>query len=594
MASTAVPTSTALTREHLRTFHISGRGLEDYIPSAPLRPLVADRLPSVPVQRPLLDFYDAAVSASRGEARKAFIAGIKLARQRLAELLVLDEHHQKPTTSSLSSALGARATAFFNTTALADALREPPTPYQRLDPDRRSRIEAAIETLGDALRDDAAAPVYWLFRANGKDCFIEALEFCDQQLEKFTAVLRALRIARLEAESAFDPDVHDEMFLRFDWQSSTLEELLALRPVVVVETAERLAELSLTSFGRLLRSGRPVHILITSQGLYSDNLSGYQPDFGFLAMAYREAFVLQSSPANPEHLTSGLAEMTRSLRPAVAIVSNTEGLETQLLYLSGAFPLFRYDPDRGESTAERFQLVTSQQDPELTAAHAAAVSGRFLEHFRVVPANGWDADLMELGKYLEAYGSNPPLAVPYIELANQQWGVISRELVNLCRDRRRAWKIFEEVAPKAAANIAPPPPEIRADVDSRRQGATEAIHRMIAMLSGTAPVVAAEPAPSAAAPPPDTTDEMSAAVSEDPYIDSFLCTSCNDCFKISPRVFAYDANKQAYIADASAGTYAELVKAAEGCPAKCIHPGMPRTGDATATPQVLAKAVKFR
>ena len=41
------------------------------------------------------------------------------------------------------------------------------------------------------------------------------------------------------------------------------------------------------------------------------------------------------------------------------------------------------------------------------------------------------------------------------------------------------------------------------------------------------------------------------------------------------------------------GTFAELVKAAEGCPAKCIHPGTPRPGDRTATPQLIARAAKY-
>ncbi len=591
MASTAIPASTALTREHLRTFHISGRGLEAYIPAAPLRPAVLDRLPAPTEQPGLLDVYAAAVASSRGGARKAFVEGVKQALDRLRELLVLDQQHRNPTPDAISSGLGARASAFFNTTALADAFREPAVPYRRLDADRRARIEGAIEALSDALREDANTPPFWLFRADGKDCFAEASEFCDQQLDKFTAALRALRIARLEAASAFNPDVHDEMFLRFDWQSATREEVLALAPVVVVETAERLAELSLTSFGRLLRSGRPVHVLITSEGVCAGDLGGFQPDFGYISMAYREAFVLQSSLARPQHLALGLSAMTASLRPSVAVVSESGGIEAHLSDLSGAFPLFLYDPDRGDSMAERFELVKSQIEAGLTVAHAVAVSNEFLEHFRVVPADGWDADLVELSKYLEGYGDTAPRAVPYIELVGDQWAVVSRELVNLCRDRRRALKIFEGFVPQrveAAPVVAP------VEGNARQQGANEAIQRVIAMLSGTAPIVEVAVQPPGPAPVVETPFEASADVTEDPYIDSFLCTSCNDCFKINPRVFAYDANKQAYIADASAGTYAELVKAAEGCPAKCIHPGTPRAGDATATPQVVAKGAKFR
>jgi ferredoxin len=72
-----------------------------------------------------------------------------------------------------------------------------------------------------------------------------------------------------------------------------------------------------------------------------------------------------------------------------------------------------------------------------------------------------------------------------------------------------------------------------------------------------------------------------------------LCTSCQDCININPRLFKYDANKQAYITEASNGTYEQLVKAAEKCPARCIHPGLPAPGDKTANDRLIARAAKF-
>jgi hypothetical protein len=41
-------------------------------------------------------------------------------------------------------------------------------------------------------------------------------------------------------------------------------------------------------------------------------------------------------------------------------------------------------------------------------------------------------------------------------------------------------------------------------------------------------------------------------------------------------MFAYNENKQAYIANPDAGTYAQLVEAAESCQVSIIHPGKPR------------------
>jgi len=58
-------------------------------------------------------------------------------------------------------------------------------------------------------------------------------------------------------------------------------------------------------------------------------------------------------------------------------------------------------------------------------------------------------------------------------------------------------------------------------------------------------------------------------------------------------MFRYNADKQAFLADVGAGTFAELVKAAELCPAHCIHVGRPRSDDATATPELIARAAAF-
>jgi pyruvate-ferredoxin/flavodoxin oxidoreductase len=61
----------------------------------------------------------------------------------------------------------------------------------------------------------------------------------------------------------------------------------------------------------------------------------------------------------------------------------------------------------------------------------------------------------------------------------------------------------------------------------------------------------------------------------DPYIDTDRCTTCNECTNLNGKMFAYNDNKQAYIRDARAGTFAQMVQAAERCPAGLIHPGTP-------------------
>jgi len=95
---------------------------------------------------------------------------------------------------------------------------------------------------------------------------------------------------------------------------------------------------------------------------------------------------------------------------------------------------------------------------------------------------------------------------------------------------------------------------------------------------------------------PDSLDELMQPSEKnfgEPYIDSMLCTTCNECTNLNSRMFRYNENRQAFIADAAAGTFAELVKAAEKCPARCIHPGAPRDGDETVNDDLIARAAKF-
>ena len=713
-----------ITQQQLRTFHISGRGIDQAAPHVSLRPAILDELPqlaalesefpiyvsaqltltpfaqilrgqvedpgavvrafrrsasdkdlvaladiresalaaidglsatdlkklskAIPADGWLVPFtanalpllYAATVATTRQAAKNRFVEKMVRQCERLRELLQIDDSHS-PVGSSpevISASMGPES-AHFDASVLAAAFFRKADATRQMDAKRRERVEAILATLEHAVEETNREPSLWLFHSatapasatafGGRlrqcgDSFEAALEFCDQRLERFARYLRAMRAARLEMESAFDPAVHEEWLQRFDWQSADPAELAALPAFVVLEPAEWLARTSFASFGRLLRSGRPVQILVPWHGLQSQDqdgdLSGFMPDFGYLSIAHREAFVLQSSLARMDHLSSGLAAMAQSLRPAVAVVSVPPAreadlneanawLESSLLHLSHAFPLYRYDPDRGESWMDRFELLSGLPAGSLTAADAVAVSNEFRQQFRIIPESDWNDEQLELTEYLGRYRQTPPLAIPFLWVVNdrgkRQRAIVTRELVNLSRDRQRAFRIFEELAGVKNAWVEAAVVKTRTEVQEgaqeggRRAGATEAIHRVIAMLTGAQALAAAPAQTIAAAPAAVPVTEAApvaaeAPVSEDPFIDTFLCTSCNDCMKVNPLVFGYDGNKQAYIANAKAGTFAELVKAAEGCPAKCIHPGMPRPDDKTATPAVRAKAKKFQ
>jgi len=102
---------------------------------------------------------------------------------------------------------------------------------------------------------------------------------------------------------------------------------------------------------------------------------------------------------------------------------------------------------------------------------------------------------------------------------------------------------------------------------------------LISAPTGASTVGASAGAPAPAAP---TVAELAPADDDDdddlvmePYIETARCTTCNECTNLNKKMFAYNETKQAYIKDATAGTFAEIVQAAERCTAKIIHPGTP-------------------
>jgi ferredoxin len=270
---------------------------------------------------------------------------------------------------------------------------------------------------------------------------------------------------------------------------------------------------------------------------------------------------------------------------------------------------FRYKDESGE---------TLDIELPFTFGDYALLVPRLRDHFGLVPVECESDDLIPLGEYLALMNGEVQKAVPFIWAINSlgvlRKLVVSRALVLACRDRRNYWRTLQEMAgvrnryvelaveraqeeAQAAARAAIDRAQAEANAEIERvrvETAGEVLGRLAEGLVGmdlsaaamapvarsAAPAAAPAAVPAIAAVP---TAAAEAAVEEeeeevsfnDPYIDSFLCTSCNDCLVINPLMFVYNENNQAFIADANAGTYSQLVDAAEICPAKCIHPGQP-------------------
>jgi len=89
------------------------------------------------------------------------------------------------------------------------------------------------------------------------------------------------------------------------------------------------------------------------------------------------------------------------------------------------------------------------------------------------------------------------------------------------------------------------------------------------------------------------TEHEPARSPDEAYIETPRCSTCDECTTINSKMFAYDGNKQAYIADISAGTYQQLVEAAESCQVSVIHPGKPRDPAESDLEELLRRAERF-
>lgn len=488
-----------------------------------------------------------------------------------------------------------------------------------------------------------------------------------------TPIVRASRVGRLEVEDAYREDLHDEALGRLDWEGFTSSELAIVPTVTVVVDEAYVRGPGMGDFSKLLGSSRPVKVLVVGSTVARpDDPSAYHLDLGYLAMAHREAFVVQTTLARPERVVHQLARMVAAERPGVAIFglpsmepAPWRELRAEAALWGRAAPELAYDPDAGVSWAERLDLSDNPQPARLwptrtvtcvdssggeqvleigvTWADIAALEPGLRDELVSVPATAWDDDHQEpLADHLQAHDAHgdmeaTPDRLPFVWVMDASETVRrvmpTRSLTLACFGRQRAWRVLQELggfdnaharkaadtarSEAAAAYDAELAELTRSHADEvarvRHATASEALGRLASALldvdvdglapSGARPTVVRSevPKPASADEPKSGADvgaptpvEAATAVEEvlveEAYIDTPLCTSCNECTNLNGRLFVYDENKQALIGDLSAGTFAELVKAAELCPARCIHPGKPQTGDASATAKVVARA----
>ncbi|MGB5510592.1 MAG: ferredoxin [Woeseiaceae bacterium] len=271
-----------------------------------------------------------------------------------------------------------------------------------------------------------------------------------------------------------------------------------------------------------------------------------------------------------------------------------------------------------------------------TFADYALLMPALHEHFRVIPAGVNSAELVPIDEYLALDEDAAERQLPCV------WGidangvlvqlVVSRALVFACRDRLNYWRTLQELAGihnfYVEAAIERVIEEQRAadalereqlqktheeQLESVRSEAADKVMGQLvdvlmggdlaSIVGGSAPPTKLPTQPAATpAPEPEAKDEAQTNGADDsedalsfdePWLDTAMCTTCDDCMGVNKMMFAYNDNKQAILRDPKAGPYADLVKAAEICPAKCIHPGKPLDPNEPGLEELVARAEPF-
>lgn len=376
---------------------------------------------------------------------------------------------------------------------------------------------------------------------------------------------------------------------------------------------EQRKELSLISLAH-----RNCFVLQTSQASASHLIAGVLKGLN----SRRPAVFNLYSPCQTEH---GIAD-DASFRAA------------KLALESRAVPFLLYDPDAGDLISQRLNLdgnpavdepwptyeLTYLDDADqertmtlpVTIADWAITEGRFGKHFKKIKGNG--AEPVLLHEYLDMSADERAEKTPFIYVQNKSRHLerysVSKELVELTRERQTYWielkelagihvgeeareRIVDELDDAFNAKMEALKEEYEAKMEALKASYPQIIATRLAQVlvqSGgdldlsqaalpAAPALPPAPAP-ATAPKPTAEKPKPAAAEEEeeegfgvePYVKSELCTSCDECININPKMFAYDENKKAYIKDPDAGTFRQLVEAAEKCSGMAVVPGTPR------------------
>lgn len=559
--------------------------------------------------------------------------------QKLSDILRVDFAHSRAGRSadSLKAAVGAAHAEVFDFVAMSRMLGKS-SADTALPAGRRRRIEQLLTTLksqrffsAPRATDKVAGgvqPYPFLFDNCGS-----ALAAYRERLPKAIELAKAMAIAELEIEAQYNETRHDTLFAEFGADGLDAQDMARFPDYLVCVGAARLQGAENDTLMEILSAGLPMKVLVQTDDILEEPGVGGDAHLAFglrskqlanMAIGLNEVYVLQSSGSHlyqfRERILKGLACAGPALFSVYSGAGGKAGglppyLNAAAAMESRAFPAFTYDPAAGANWAARFSLeANSQVDFDwpvqrfayedenhqrvetgvaFTLVDFIACDRRFAKHLARVPRVKWNGSMIPVGERLSHEAQGMPEQVPCILMVDRenllQKVIVDDKLVRAAQRCRDAWHSLQELGGihnshaerlLARARKAWEEQEQKAATVAAPQAAPAAAAKAV---TPTAESAAAAPAEPEAAPSTD-----------DAYIETARCTTCNECTQINNKMFAYDENKQAHIVDPNAGTYRQLVEAAESCQVAIIHPGKPRDPNEPGLEELLKRAEAFR
>lgn len=478
-----------------------------------------------------------------------------------------------------------------------------------------------------------------------------AMGIFEGHMSKMAEGFRAIRKAELELSGKYNRSENRDFFTYFNWHQFTEEEWLLCPPVTVIGGDGALYDIGFQNLSRLMASGKPIKVIAVDTQVYSNTggqacTSGFigqvsdmaqygkvqkgkdepRKEIGLIGMAHRNTYVLQASLANTSQMIEGFIDGLTTQRPALfnlyttcqpehGVADDLGTHQAKLALESRAYPIFKYNPDHGIKTSEAFDLSGNPAMDQLwptytlkylengrektmevpmTFADFAITEGRFRKHFRKVPREAWQDHMVLLADFLEMDAAEREGHYPYIWAVDRKQRLsrvlVAQPIVASCEDRRNFWILLRDLA-----GLDAEPKDDPAEVESRIR--TEVVGKIAQGLlqlagdDGAGLVSLAAPSETATAAPEEPAGDAADYLA--PWLETEHCTACDECINLNSNIFAYNGDKKAYIKDPHGGPYEDLVKAAEKCTARVIHPGLPADRNDPAQEKWIKRGEKY-